>query len=122
MSEIITPTTERESLGDGRYRDTVNIKPIAYSAGGGNYRRITNKLGSTGDDGLPLGSDELLSFAINPYIAGRSPVIRLGCGSSLVTLALIGARNGPGTAMLYHSLGVLYCFLCGQTIGAANGR
>lgn len=34
MTELLTPTAERESLGGGRYRNTIHLKPIAYRDGG----------------------------------------------------------------------------------------
>lgn len=51
MSEILTPTAERESLGGGRYRTTIHLKPVAYNDGGV-LRRIATDW-QNGDAGRP---------------------------------------------------------------------
>ena len=87
---------ETESLGGGRFRSTISLKPVNYLKNGV-YRRITNNLGASGDPAFPTGVDELCQFRLDTKIAGKSPLFSFGKGQSRVTLALLGANNGKGT-------------------------
>ena len=87
---------ETESLGGGRFRSTISLKPIAYQKNGV-YRRITNQLAASDDIDFPTGVDELCQFRLDAKIAGKSPLFSFGKGQSRVTLTLLGANNGKGT-------------------------
>jgi len=86
---------ELDELGGGRFRSTHSLKPIAYRKDG-NFRRIGNVMGATGDAAFPLGADELCQFRIDPRIAGKSPLFHFGKGQSMVRIALLGANNVEG--------------------------
>jgi len=86
---------DRDSLGGGRYRDEIALKPIAYRKDG-NLRRITDTLTASGDPAFPLGVSQLCDFRIDPRIAGKSPLIHFGKGASFARFALVGANNGAG--------------------------
>lgn len=83
---------ERESLGGGRYRDAIHMKPIGYRVAG-SLRRMTNLLTATGDPSFPMGVDELCQFRVRPKIAGNAPLIHFGKGQSHVKIGLVGANN-----------------------------
>lgn len=86
--------TEIEESG-GRGRATVAIKPVAYLSDG-NYRRITNVLGATGDPSMTLGVNELAQFRLRPKLAGQSPVLHFGKGQSHVRWTPLGTNNVDG--------------------------
>lgn len=92
---ILTSHAEIEDLGRGRFRTTLGLKPIAYERNGA-MRRIGNVVAATGDPAFPMGTDELAQFRLDPRIAGKSPLLHFGKGSSFLRLALSGANNVSG--------------------------
>lgn len=94
MAELETHY-EREDLGGGRFRHVQNIKPIAFQRDGA-MLRITNALGNSGDQQLPVGVDELVQFRVRDRLAGNSPLLHFGKGNSHVRLTPLDTANVNG--------------------------
>lgn len=88
---------EREALGNGRYRLTQHMKPIA-SYKNGSLRRDPGVLSATGAADWPLGVDGICDVRVAPRIAGKSPLLHMGHGKDFVRFALVGANNVSGVS------------------------
>lgn len=88
---------EREDLGDGRFRHVQHMKPVAFIQNGA-WRRITNRLGASGDSALTVGSNELTQFRLRDRLSGNAPVVHFGAGKSMVRLTPLDTANVLGRA------------------------
>lgn len=86
---------ERLEKGRRVFRDTISLKPIAY-ARNGSLHRMTNLLTASGDAAFPLGCDELCQFRIDSKVAGNSPLVHFGKGSSFARFSPVDAKNVNG--------------------------
>ncbi len=93
---FLNACTWNDELGHNQYCSVIGVKPVAFPGAGGYLRRITNKLGNTGDPAFPVGVDELAQFRIDTRLAGKSPLFYFGKGQSRVTMVLLGANNVAG--------------------------
>lgn len=85
---------ELDDLGQGRYRHTAHLRPIAYRKNGG-LMRMGWALGPSTDANMPLGVDEALLFKLDPRIAGKSPLfeVRGPDRTRYARFALLNAQN-----------------------------
>lgn len=89
---------EREELGGGVFRDTINLRPIAY-LNNGVYRPITSRLGNSGDADLSVGVDELVQFRLRDRLSGNAPVVHFGKGNSQIRFTPLDTLNVLGHAI-----------------------
>lgn len=79
---------------NGRFTDTISLKPIAYRVNG-SLRRMTNALSLTNDPDMEIGTDELCSFRVSKKISNK-PLIHFGKGQSHVKIGLVDANKVDG--------------------------
>lgn len=92
---IIGPCSEVEELGNGRMRHVQHMRPIAYEQNG-TWKRITCRMGASGDAALSVGSNELAQIRMRDKLSGNAPVVHFGKGNSLVRLTPLETTNVNG--------------------------